>query len=172
MNFGFTDEQELLRDQVRRFMQDTFSMSKVRELAATESAFSVELWQQMAELGWLGMIIPEANGGVGLRWVDATVVLEETAHGLSPLPLATHLLAAQALRRCGSTEQQTGWLPALSTGATVATVALYDEPGWIHPDAITLTGTQNADGSVSLSGTKRFVPHASARNRLLAGLPR
>ena len=167
MNFGFSEEQEMLRDQVRRFMSDTCPMTRVRELAATEAAFSPELWQQMADLGWLGLIIPEANGGVGLNWVDATVLLEETARGLCPLPLASHMLAAAALLRAGTPEQQAGWLPALVTGRTVATLALYDEPNWISPDAISLTATPGSDGGAVINGVKRFVANAHAASAFL-----
>ena len=117
MNFGFTEEQELLRDQVRRFMTDDCPMARVREISDAEPPFDRELWSKMAELGWLGLIIPEAHGGVGLGWVDLTVVLEETARGLSPLPLVSNTLAATALLRCGSPEQQQAWLPGLADGS-------------------------------------------------------
>ena len=106
MNFGFTEEQELLRDQVRRFMQDACPMSEVRALMKSATGASPSLWRQAAELGWLGLIIPERFGGVGLKWVDLTVVLEETGRGLSPLPIMSQTLAATALLRCGSPTQQ------------------------------------------------------------------
>ncbi|MEE9557301.1 MAG: acyl-CoA dehydrogenase family protein, partial [Candidatus Adiutricales bacterium] len=67
MNFGFTEEQELLRDQVRRFMQNRLPVTKVREIMKTESGFDADIWRQMAELGWLGLLIPEDLGGVGLK---------------------------------------------------------------------------------------------------------
>ena len=73
MNFGFTEEQNLLRDQVARFMQQACPMSKVRELMTSDDGFDAALWRQAAELGWLGRIIPEQHGGVGLRWIDLTV---------------------------------------------------------------------------------------------------
>ena len=87
MNFGFTQEQEMLRDQVRRFMTEACPMTTVRELTANDAPFSERLWDQIAKLGWLGLIVPEQYGGIGLKWVDLALVLEETARGLSPLPI-------------------------------------------------------------------------------------
>ena len=87
MNFGFTEEQELLRDQVRRFMQDACPLTEVRKLMKSATGTSPSSWRQAAELGWLGLIIPEGFGGIGLKWVDLTVVLEETGRGLCPLPI-------------------------------------------------------------------------------------
>ena len=155
MNFGFTEEQEMLRNQVSRFMQEDCAMTTVREIASADPAFSGPLWEKMAQLGWLGLIIPEEFGGVGLRWVDLTVVLEETARGLSPLPLLSNTLAAAALLRCGDAAQQQAWLPGLADGSRVATVALYDEPNWIDEAAVTLVSN---DGK--LSGSKPYVPDA------------
>ena len=75
MNFGFTEEQNLLRDQVERFMQDTCPMTRVREISKADG-FDSALWQQAGELGWLGLMVPEAYGGLGLKWIDQVVVLE------------------------------------------------------------------------------------------------
>ncbi|MEZ5559620.1 MAG: acyl-CoA dehydrogenase family protein [Pseudomonadales bacterium] len=161
MNFGFTEEQNMLREQVRRFMQETLTMRRVRELMGSDSAFDPALWQQAGELGWLGLTIPEQHGGLGLKWVDLTVVLEETARGLSPLPIASQALAAAAIQRCGSEQHRTGWLPSLASGSAICTLALYDEPNWISPEAINLEGTA-VDGGIVLSGTKPFVPDAAA----------
>jgi alkylation response protein AidB-like acyl-CoA dehydrogenase len=166
MNFGFTEEQNLLREQVRRFMQEACGMSTVRALMKTDSGFDPALWRQVGDLGWLGLTIPVDHGGIGLKWVDLTVVLEETARGLSPLPIVAHALATAAVLRCGSAKQQGDWLPAMATGAVVCTIALYDDPNWISPDAITLTGERVA-GGVRLTGTKRFVPDALAADYLM-----
>ena len=157
MNFGFTEEQELLRDQVRRFMQDACPMSEVRAVMKSATGTSPSLWRQAAELGWLGLTIPERFGGIGLKWVDLTVVLEETGRGLCPLPIISQTLAAAALMRCGSDAQKQNLLPALADGSRVGTLALYDEPNWVHPDAIKLT----LDGG-RLKGTKPFVADAGA----------
>lgn len=166
MNFGFTEEQNLLRDQVRRFMDQACTMPKVRELMDREDGFDPALWQQAGELGWLGLIIPESHGGLGLKWVDLTVVLEETGRGLSPLPIVSQALSSAAILRCGSDVHKTNWLPGLASGEAICTLSLYDEPNWIAPEAVTLTG-KAAKGGVEISGTKPFVPDAMAAHYYL-----
>ena len=68
-------------------------MTRVREITTNETSFDQALWQQAAELGWLGLTIPENHGGLGLKWIDLIVVLEAAAEGLCPLPIASHALA-------------------------------------------------------------------------------
>jgi acyl-CoA dehydrogenase len=166
MNFGFTEEQNLLRDQVARFMSQACTMNKVRELMATDDGFDTALWQQAAELGWLGLTIPEQYGGIGLGWIDLTVVLEETARGLSPLPIASQALSSAAILRCGSDDHKANWLPAMASGQAICTLSLYDDPNWIDPQAIILTASA-ASGGLQVSGTKPFVADAMAANYYL-----
>ena len=93
MNFGFTAEQDLLRDQIRRFLDDNCDLPKVRELMKQSSGCSAELWQQIADLGWLGLIIPADYGGVDLCWEDLVIVLEETGRSLFPSPFISNTLS-------------------------------------------------------------------------------
>ncbi len=168
MNFGFTEEQTLVRDQVRRFMQEECNLSTVRSLMNSETRFDRGLWRQAANLGWLGMIVPEAYGGIGLKWIDLCIVLEETAAGLSPLPIASAALASAAVLRCGSEQHKRDWLPRIAAGEAICTIALYDEPNWIAPEAVTLQAKPVADG-YQLSGKKPFVNDArNAQYFLLA----
>lgn len=169
MNFGFTEEQNLLRDQVARFMQDACPTSRVRAIMAREDGFDAELWARVAELGWLGLITPEALGGTGLKWIDLTVVLEETARGLCPLPIASQTLATAAVLRCGSPAQQSRWLPMLASGSGICTLGLYDDANWIAPQAVTLTGTRTA-GGVRVTGSKPFVSDAMAAGYYLLAI--
>src|SRR4030095_1402384 len=123
MNFGFTEEQELLRAEVRKFLDQNCPLEEVRKLAATESAYSRDFWMRMAELGWVGLTFPEAHGGVGLGWEDLVVVLEETGRTLFPSPLIATVLAGNAIARAGDTAQQKRWLPQLASGAALGTLA-------------------------------------------------
>ena len=142
MNFGFTEEQNLLRDQVERFMQDTCPMPRVRELSST-GGFDEALWKQIGELGWLGLLIPEAHGGLGLKWIDQVVVLEATATGLCPLPIASHALASAAIPDMCHDAQK---VVVTSNGQRRSglRLGLYDDANWIDPAAI--TGTAKASG--------------------------
>ena len=163
MNFGFTEEQNLLKEQVQRFMKG--APTRVREIASS-TPFDQSLWQQAAELGWLGLTIPEAHGGLGLKWIDLIVVLEAAAEGLCPLPIASQALAGTAILTCASEEQKASWLPAMASGEAVVTIGLYDEANWIDPAAITATATARA-GGFTLHGKKPFVNDAAAAHYML-----
>src|SRR5262245_14529660 len=97
MNFGFTEEQELLRAEVRRFLQAHSPLPEVRKAVKSEQGYSDAVQRRMAELGWLGLLVPEKHGGAGLSWVDVSVLLEATGHGLLPGPLLSTVLASAAL---------------------------------------------------------------------------
>ena len=84
MNFGFTEEQELLRASAREFLTREVPMTVVREISETESGYRPELWLKMAELGWLGLLVPEEYGGAALGIVELVVMLEETGRALLP----------------------------------------------------------------------------------------
>ena len=103
MNFGFTEEQEMLRDQVVRFIDDECSIDVIRTF---DPDTNQALWKKIVELGWVGLTVPERFGGSGLKWVDLTVVLEETGRGLCPLPLTSNALACASILRSGSIAQQ------------------------------------------------------------------
>ena len=113
MNFGFSEEQEFYRNEARKFLDERCPMDEVRRIAASAEGFSPQLWKQMAELGWLGLTIPERHGGTGLGWIDLIVLLEETGRTLFPSPLISTTLAAAALLEGGNDAQQARWLPAL-----------------------------------------------------------
>ena len=166
MNFGFTEEQNLLKDQVQRFMKEACPMNRVREISSSDSTFDQTLWQQAAELGWLGLTIPENFGGLGLKWIDLIVVLEAAAEGLSPLPIASQALASTAILACASEEQKASWLPAMASGEAVVTLGLYDEANWIDPAAVTASAQPNGEGFV-LQGKKPFVNDALSADYLL-----
>lgn len=146
MNFGFTEEQDLLRQEVRKFLDASAPMEQVRKIADTPEGFSRALWKQMGELGWLGLTIPEAHGGAGLGMVDLVVVLEETGRTLFPSPLLATTLAASAIRDAGSEAQQARWLPRLADGSAIGTVAV--EEAGAAPDlaGVQLAGRRDGDG--------------------------
>lgn len=166
MNFGFTPEQEQLREQLRRFLDDRAPLAQVRSIVATSPGFSRALWQEAAALGWLGLIVPEEHGGLGLGWVDVLVVLEETGRSLFPSPFISHTLAQSLLVAAGSEAQKRAHLPGWVSGERIAVPALLDAPDVFSPDGVTLTGRVEAGGFV-LDGTRRFVADADAADVFL-----
>ncbi len=163
MNFGFTEEQELLRDEVRKFLDEQCPMDRVRELMKTGDGYSPELWKQMAELGWLGLTIPEEYGGAGLSWVDLVVLLEETGRTLYPSPFISTMLAAAAILDSGDDAQKQRFLPGLADGSRIGTLALLEEADVLGVEGIGLLGKRDGNDFV-LSGTKSFVSDAGSAN--------
>jgi alkylation response protein AidB-like acyl-CoA dehydrogenase len=157
MNFGFTEEQELLREQVRRVLNERSPMSEVRKAMKSRTGYSATLWKQLAELGWPGLVISEQYGGSGLGWVDLVVLLEESGRALLPSPLLSNTLAALAIERFGTDAQKAQWLPALADGSKLASVAYAEQGEAFGAAGTNLSGARDADGFV-LSGQKVSVP--------------
>ena len=160
MNFGFTEEQEMLRDQVRKFLDKQCPIPEVRKLSNTKSGYSAEHWQEMASLGWLGLTIPEDFGGSGLGWVDMVALLEETGRTLYPSPFISNALAATVIAEQGNSEQKQKWLPKLADGSLIGTVAILEADDFLDPSGIQLQANDEGD-DVVLSGEKHFVSDAA-----------
>ena len=161
MNFGFTEEQELLRAEVRKFLDQNAPLERVREIVEGGDAFDPTLWARMAELGWVGLTVPEEHGGVGLDLETLVVVLEETGRTLFPSPLISTLLASQAIARFGSAAQKAAWLPGLADGTKIGSFALVEASDDLSPAGIALRGAKDGDG-FTLAGTKTLVPDGAA----------
>ena len=169
MNFGFTEEQDLLRAEVRKFLDQSCPLEEVRRLAETPDGFSRELWKQIAELGWLGLTVPEAHGGADLGMVDLVVLLEETGRSLFPSPLVSSTLAQAALRLAGSPEQQARWLPRLADGTQVGTLAILEADDRLGAQGVRLRGERDGEHLV-LRGEKLFVHDAGAADLFVVAL--
>ncbi len=159
MNFGFTEEQELLRAEVRKFLEQNAPLEQVRKIVESDDGFDRALWARMAELGWVGLCLPEAHGGVGLDLETLVVVLEETGRSLFPSPLLSTVLAGQAIARFGNEAQQERWLPGLADGTKVGSFALIEATDDLSPEGVALRGQAEGDDIV-LTGTKTLVPDA------------
>ena len=161
MNFGFSEEQELLRAEVRKFLEQNAPLERVREITEAGDSTDPELWNRMAELGWVGLTMPEEHGGVGLDLETLIVVLEETGRMLFPSPLVSTVLAAKAIERFGNAEQQKRWLPSLADGTKVGTFAFLERADILTPDGVETLAKPDGDELI-LSGTKLFVTDAAA----------
>ncbi len=161
MDFGFTEEQELLRAEVRKFLDASCPLSEVRRIAEAGDGLPAELWKQVAELGWLGLTLPEAHGGAGLGWVDLVVLLEEIGRSLFPAPLLSTTLAGAAIAAAGSPAQQAALLPRLADGSATGTLALLEGDDRLGPEGVALAGRAE-DEAVVLDGEKLFVHDAGA----------
>jgi alkylation response protein AidB-like acyl-CoA dehydrogenase len=167
MDIGFSEEQELLRDTARKFLEGECTTKFVREMMATEHAVTDAFWRQLAKNGWLGITYSEADGGSGLGLIDLVVLMEEIGRAVMPGPFpATVLLGGAAIAEAGSSVQRQEWLPRIAAGNAKATLAV-TEPNarW---DAAGITATaREARGGFLLSGAKMFVPDAHLANVLV-----
>ena len=160
MDFGFSEEQEMLRQSVREFLEAECPMTYVRQMMEDERGFSDDQWRKMAELGWTGLIVPEQYGGAGLNMVDMVVVLEEMGKVVFPGPfLASAILGGIAIDLGGSDAQKQRWLPGLADGSLRATLAQVEESGRWDAQGIQLPAKAAGSG-FTLSGTKLFVHDA------------
>lgn len=158
MDFGFSDEQDMLRQTARAFLQENCPTTFVRQMMEDERGYSPKLWKDMAELGWLGLAFPEAYGGQGLGFVDLTVILEEMGAALLPSPfLSTVLLAGQTLLVGGSEAQKNAYLPKIADGSLIATLAMTEPSGRFDAEGIAEVKAAAEGDGFRLSGTKLFV---------------
>ncbi len=163
MNFGFSEEQELLRAEVRKFLDQNAPLSRVREITEAGDSTDPHLWNRMAELGWVGLTVPEEYGGVGLDLETLIVVLEETGRSLFPSPLISTVLASKAIERFGDDDQKTRWLPGLADGTKIGTFAFLERTDMLTPSGVELSAKPDGDELI-LSGSKLFVTDAAAAN--------
>ena len=162
------DEQIMLRDAAKDWTQEKSPVSALRKLreAKSEIGFDRALWQDMAQMGWAGVIIPESHGGSDFGYRSLGLVLEETGRTLTASPLvSTALTAASALILGGNSAQQAAWLPKIAAGEIVASLAV-DETAHHAPNKIALTATKSGDGYV-LNGKKTFVLEGFAADLLI-----
>jgi len=160
MDFGFNDEQELLRGQARDFLDKQCPPARVRELMASDRGSDDALYRRMAELGWTAIPFPEEYGGLGLGMVDMTVVLEEMGRHVTPAPLQSAVgLFGMTLLHGGSEAQCREFLPSLCDGSRVGTVALVEKSGRWDAAGVQMPAQRSGDAYL-LSGEKLYVPDA------------
>jgi alkylation response protein AidB-like acyl-CoA dehydrogenase len=160
MDIGFTEEQELLRDTARKFLDSECPTKFVRQMMATEDAVTGEFWTKLAEQGWLGITYAEEDGGSGLGLVDLVVLMEEIGRAVMPGPFpATVLLGGAAIAEAGSPAQRAEWLPRIAAGDIKATLAASEPNARWDAAGVTLSARETRGGFV-LNGTKLFVPDA------------
>ncbi|OGK96889.1 MAG: hypothetical protein A2W08_06635 [Candidatus Rokubacteria bacterium RBG_16_73_20] len=166
MDFALSPDQRLLRDSARAFLDEHVKPASLRPLWDDPRGESEAVWKEMAQLGWLGLALPEAHGGSALGMVETAVLLDELGRAAYPGPYLPTVLAAAALEAAGSPAQQKRWLAAIAAGEARASVALLDADLDWRPEAVAARA-EPAGAGFALSGTKRFVPWAHVANLLL-----
>jgi acyl-CoA dehydrogenase len=165
-----TEEQQLLQSTAADFARQSLPVSRLRALrdAGGPTGFSPELWRQMAGLGWPGILLPEAYGGLGLGYAEAVVVLEELGKVLAPEPfLSTVLLAANALLLGGSEPQKQQLLPRVASGDAVLALAHHEPRARHRLHHVATRAVAGPDGRFRLTGVKDLVLDGGAAERLV-----
>jgi len=155
-----TEEEQILRDSAAKFCKSEFESEKLREMSEHEpNGVSDALWGRIAEQGWIGGLIPESDGGLGLGVSELGIVMEEMGRAIAPGPFfSCAALAAPALSRGGSPAAKSKWMEKLISGAARGTLALIEKSGQLGAKHVKLKAEKNADGGWTLDGKKFFVP--------------
>jgi alkylation response protein AidB-like acyl-CoA dehydrogenase len=166
MYFDLTDEQQAIKATARDFLAARYKSARIRELAESENGFEQSDWEEMAELGWPGLALPEQWGGQGLGIVELGVLFEEMGYALAPSPLFSNTIAGLALALCGSDDQRERFLRPLATGQLRGTPALWDADSPVTPGGFTMEAVEDGDGIV-LDGEKVLVMDAATADFFL-----
>ena len=167
MDLGFSEEQEMLRKTARDFLETECPTSLVKEMAEDEQGYTSGLWGKMAELGWMGLALPEEYDGMGMSFLDLAVLLEEMGRACLPGPFfSTVVLGGLTILEAGNEEQKKELLPKIATGEAILTMALTEPSASYDPTSITVKAVPDKDDYV-ISGTKLFVENAHIADYLI-----
>jgi alkylation response protein AidB-like acyl-CoA dehydrogenase len=166
VDFGFSEEQEMLRQSARALLEKECPSAVVRKLMDDERGLDPALWKKMAELGWLGMVIPEKYGGGGLSYVDLVLVMEEMGRVVLPSPFIWTVMFAEAIKRSASDNQKSALLAKIASGDLIGTVAYLEPSAVWSADGIAMAARKDGAGYV-LNGTKLFVNDAHIADCML-----
>lgn len=167
MDLSLTESQEMLRNTARDFVEREFPTAVAQELDKSEAGFSPDLWRKMAELGWVGMILPEAYGGMGSSLTDLGVIYQEMGWAVLPSPhLSSAVLCGLTILEGGTEQQKEQLLPSIAQGEQILALALTEaDYGW-GPESVHLKADAR-DGKFVLNGTKLYVPDAHIADKLI-----
>lgn len=156
MSFTFTDEQAMLHEAASRLVEEIGLSQAVRAAGASDAGYDPAVWPRMVEMGWSAIIVPEAQGGLGLGQVELAIVAAACGRALLPSPLIATSLAARAILLAGDAAQQDRWLPGIAAGETTATVALTGPEGRYGENDVAAELRADGDG-YRLDGAAGFV---------------
>jgi alkylation response protein AidB-like acyl-CoA dehydrogenase len=167
MPLTLTDDQTMLKDSVAPFLADEAPVKHLRSLRDSDdpTGFSRALWKQFAEMGLTGILIPEAEGGLGLGHVEAGIVLEEIGRNLTPSPFLTTAVAAVEALNGGGAALRQQWFPRILTGNAVIALAVDEGPK--HRPAATALKAERSGNGFKLTGAKQFVQHGHVADLIL-----
>jgi alkylation response protein AidB-like acyl-CoA dehydrogenase len=168
MNFDLTEEQQMIVDSVAKFVANDSPVERFRKLRGHERGWDPAIWERMGEYGWLGVAIPEEQGGFGGRFVDMALILEQLGRGLVPEPyLASVVLAGGLLSRLGSRAQREAWLRPMIEGRSSLALAYAERQSRYDLADCLTTAERDGEGWV-LRGEKVWVPNGAFADQVIA----
>ena len=160
MDYALTEQQEMLKNTARDFLEKECPKTLIREMEKDEKGYSPDLWKKMADLGWMGLIFPEEYGGSELGFLDFATLLEEMGRAIVPGPfLSTVVSGGLTILKYGTKEQKKELLPKIVDGKVIISLALLETNGGYSASDIFLSATPDADNFI-INGTKLFVTDA------------
>ncbi len=170
MDLSLTEEQELLQSSARDFLSQECPTTHVRAMEEDETGYSSELWKQITELGWAGLMYPEAYGGAGYSFIELCVLMEEFGRALLPSPFHSSVLTfGLPILFGGSETQKQHYLPAIAGGSRLGTLALTEPSASYEPSGISARAEARNGGFV-INGAKLFVPNAHTADDFLVAV--
>ena len=166
MDLGLTEEQQMLREFARDFLEKECTEAHVRKMEEDAQGYSPDLWRKMAEQGWHGLIIPEAYGGVGMTFMDLVILIEEFGRALVPGPFIPTCQAALVLLEAASEEQKQRYLPSIAAGEQIWTLAFTEPSARFDAEGVELTATRRGENFI-LNGTKVFIRDSHVADKLV-----
>ncbi|MDZ4246866.1 MAG: acyl-CoA dehydrogenase family protein [Dehalococcoidia bacterium] len=167
MDFGFTEEQEMLKKMARDFLTSRCPKKLVREMEKDEKGYSPEIWKEMAELGFMGLAFPEKYGGGDGTFLDLAVLLDEMGRACLPGPFfPTVVLAGMAILEAGSETQKKELLPQIAQGKLIATLATTEDSPLYDASDISTSASEEG-GNFVINGTKLFVQDAQTADLII-----
>jgi alkylation response protein AidB-like acyl-CoA dehydrogenase len=167
MDLNLSEEQKMLKDMACDFLTDKFPKAVVKEIEESESGYSPEVWKEMAELGWMGLVFPEEYGGAEMTFLDLAMLLEEMGAACLPGPyFSTVMLGGLPILAFGTDAQKQEYLPRIASGELIFTTALTEASASYKAADVKVTATADGDNYV-INGTKLFVPDANVADYML-----
>jgi alkylation response protein AidB-like acyl-CoA dehydrogenase len=161
MDLGLSEEQELLKNTARDFLEKECPETLVREMEEDEKGYSPDLWKKMAEQGWQGLLIPDQYGGADFSYLDLVVLVEEFGRALVPGPfISTVVGGTLPLLESGTEEQKKQYLPQIASGNAIWTLAFTEPSARFDAEGVALEVKEDGN-DVVLNGTKLFVRDAN-----------
>ncbi|MFA7249724.1 MAG: acyl-CoA dehydrogenase family protein [Dehalococcoidia bacterium] len=161
------EEEQMVRDSARSVLESECTTALARAMEKDALGYPPALWKQIADLGWVGMCLPEAYGGQGMALTYLGLIIEEMGRAMAPLPLLSTAVPAMTIAEFAPDALKQSVLPAVSSGDLILTFAYQERDARLNPDAIKTTAVLDGDNYV-VNGTKMFVDNSNVAGKVLA----